>query len=306
MDDLMEQNSMSINQNSDSNPFNQKDKYYFQTLFEDFSVTSTYVKMRDGVKIALTVCLPKGLSAGEKIPTLLYQTRYQRTHHLRIPFRWIWKETVEHYPKTELFTANGYACVYVDVRGCGASYGFRLSPFSEEEVKDGSDIVDWIINQPWSNGNVVSNGISYTGFTAEWLATNNHPAVKSVMMGHSGWDTYVDIILPGGCFNTAFIQLWSFYGKQLDQNIMKELKVLAPFRWLLMKGVKYIHSDDDYTQLKEAIQEHSKNQYIFDNIGKVNYRDDVVRIENEEGLFDSRSIYQYQQELQKLNIPIYC
>ena len=221
---------MSMDQNQDANPFEQRDEYYFQPRFEDFSVSSTYITMRDGVKIALTICLPKGLSPGDKIPALLYQTRYHRTHHLRLPFRWIWNETVDHYPKTELFTANGYACIYVDVRGCGASYGFRLGPFSEEEVKDGCDIADWIINQPWSDGNVVSSGISYTGFTSEWLATNNHPAVKSAMTGHSGWDPFVDMILPGGCYNTAFIQLWSFYGKQLDQNVMKQMNMLMAFR----------------------------------------------------------------------------
>ncbi len=309
MNEPIKQTNSLINQNQDDNPFQRKDEYYFKPLFDDYAISTAYIKMRDGVKIALTLCLPKGLSPIDKIPTLLHQTRYQRTHHLRIPFRWVWNETVNIYPKTELFTANGYAVVYVDVRGCGASYGFRLGPFSEDEVKDGSDIVDWIINQPWSNGNVVSNGISYAGFTAEWLATNNHPAVKSVMAGHNGWDPFFDMILPGGCFNTKFIQFWSFYGKQLDENIQKQMKMLIPIRWMLFKGVKYIHSDTDYTQLKEAIQDHSRNQSVFDIISKVNYRDDVIRIENSkkkmETSFKSRSLYQYQHKLQKLNIPIY-
>ncbi len=301
----MEQRNLTGSQNQETNPFHQKDEYYFQPKFDDFKVTSTYITMRDGVRIAATICIPKGLSTEDKLPTLLYQTRYQRTHHLRLPFRWIWRETVDHYPKTELFTGNGYVCVYIDVRGCGASYGYRLGPFSEDEVKDGSDIVDWIINQPWSDGNVVSNGISYTGFTSEWLATNNHPAVKSVMPGHSGWDHFFDMILPGGCFNTAFIQLWSFYGKQLDQNVQNQMKILIPFRWMLMKGVKYVHSDTEYTQLKEAIQEHTNNEAAFDNINDVNHRDDVVKIGSEESAFDTRSLFRYQQELQKLNIPIY-
>ncbi len=257
------------------------------------------------MKIALTICLPKGLSPGEKIPALLYQTRYHRAHHLRLPFRWIWNEIVDYYPKTELFTANGYAVIFVDVRGCGASYGYRMGPFSEEEVKDGCDITDWIINQPWSDGNVVSNGISYTGFTAEWFATNNHPSVKSVMPGHSGWDPFVDIILPGGCFNTAFIQLWSFYGKQLDQNTQKQMKILVPFRWLLMRGVKHVHSDSNFTELKKAIQEHNINEAVFDNIYEVNYRDDVIKIGDKESSFRDRSIFTHQQDLQKLNIPIY-
>ncbi len=294
-----------VDQNQEENPFHQKDKYYFQPRYDDYSVNSTYVKMRDGVRLALTFCIPKGLSPEDKIPTLLYQTRYHRAHHLRIPYRWIWNEIAELYPKTELFTYNGYAVVYVDVRGCGASYGSRIGPFSEDEVQDGNDIVDWIINQSWSNGNVVTNGISYTAFTAEWLATNNHPAVKSVMGGHSAWDPYLDMILPGGCYNTAFIQLWSFYGKELDKNIMKQMRLISPFRWLLMKGVKHVHSDKDYAKLNEAINEHSKNRAVYDVISDTNYRDDVFKIDDKVLSFDSRSIYRYQQELQKLNIPVY-
>ncbi len=297
---------MSTNQIQDDNPFTQRNEHYFRPLYKDFLVNSIYITMKDGIKIAATICMPKGLSPGDKIPTLLYQTRYQRTHHFRIPFRWIWRETVlDHYPKTELFTANGYACIYVDVRGCGASYGSRTGPFSEEEVKDGNDIVDWIISQSWSDGNVVSCGISYTGFTAEWLATNNHTAVKSVMPGHSGWDPFVDMILPGGCYNTAFIQLWSFYGKMLDKNQLNGLKLLIPYRWLLMKGVKPVETDTDYAQLKSAIREHRKNFAIYDYISEVNFRDDVIKLGNTEYLFDNRSLYTYQQELQKLNIPIY-
>ena len=298
---------MTINQNQEANPFQQKDEFYFRPKYEDYSVSSTYIPMRDGIKLAATICIPKGVSPDTKLPTLLYQTRYQRTHHLRLPFRWVWKETVDHYPNTELFTAAEYVFVYVDVRGCGASYGFRYTPFSKEEVLDGSDVVDWIISQPWSEGNVVSNGISYTGFTAEWLATNNHPAVKSIMTGHSGWDPFGDMIFPGGCFNTAFIQVWSFVGKQYDKNVTKELKILLPSRWLLTKGVKHVHSDSDYYQLKEAIKDHQKNLFVFDNIRDVSYRDDIINLKEikYENLFASHSIYTKQQELQQLNIPIY-
>ena len=207
-------------------------------IYKGYIESSQYITVRDGIKIAAEIWLPKGLSSSKKIPTVLVQTRYWRAILLKPIIRLFRKPAFE--PKeVKILTSYGFAVVCIDVRGCGASYGDRLGPFSEDEVKDGSDIVDWIINQPWSDGNVVSNGISYTGFTAEWLATNNHPAVKSVMPGHNGWDSYVDMILPGGCFNTAFIQLWSFYGKQLDQNVQKQMKILIPFRWMLMKGVKY-------------------------------------------------------------------
>src|SRR5690242_2063813 len=40
--------------------------------------TSQYVKMRDGVEIALTVTLPADLTTGERVPALMRTTRYWR------------------------------------------------------------------------------------------------------------------------------------------------------------------------------------------------------------------------------------
>src|SRR5215467_16004714 len=40
--------------------------------------TSVYVKMRDGVEIAVTILLPLNLKAGEGVPVLMRTTRYWR------------------------------------------------------------------------------------------------------------------------------------------------------------------------------------------------------------------------------------
>ena len=45
--------------------------------------TSHYIAMRDGVKIAVEVWLPANLAPGERIPTLLSQTRYWRATKLK-------------------------------------------------------------------------------------------------------------------------------------------------------------------------------------------------------------------------------
>jgi predicted acyl esterase len=37
---------------------------------------SLFITMKDGVKLAADVHLPEDLTAGDKVPTLLYQTRY--------------------------------------------------------------------------------------------------------------------------------------------------------------------------------------------------------------------------------------
>jgi hypothetical protein len=85
-----------------------------------------------------------------KIPALLLQTRYWRANDVRVPFKWFQKPL----EFTEVFAGSGYALVFVDVRGTGASFGVWLHPWAKDAVMDGSEVVDWIVSQPWSNGKV--------------------------------------------------------------------------------------------------------------------------------------------------------
>src|SRR5262245_56712723 len=125
---------------------------------------SVYVPMRDGVKIAVTVVLPEGLPASEKIPAVMTMTRY-----------WRGKQGEQ---SNAFYPAIGYAHVLVDARGTGASFGIWKAPFSPDEIKDYNEVVNWIVSQPWSNGKVGATGNSYTGNTALWLAATMNPAVK--------------------------------------------------------------------------------------------------------------------------------
>jgi len=47
--------------------------------YGEFARSSLYLTMRDGVKIAVDTTLPATLPPGEKIPTILVQTRYWRS-----------------------------------------------------------------------------------------------------------------------------------------------------------------------------------------------------------------------------------
>jgi predicted acyl esterase len=46
---------------------------------------SLYITMRDGVRLAVDVFLPQEVEKGEKVPTILNQTRYYRSWQLRFP-----------------------------------------------------------------------------------------------------------------------------------------------------------------------------------------------------------------------------
>jgi len=285
----------------ENNPFKELGEIPEKKYADGYTVDSTYITVRDDVKIAATICLPKGLSADTKIPTVLTQTRYWRAMELRIPFRWILDSMVPNTPNPEVITSRGYALIYTDVRGTGASDGTRMVPFSEEEVKDGSDVVDWIISQPWSDGNVVSKGISYTASTAELFARNNHHAVKAVIPGHGFWDPYTEIAFPGGCFDYAFMQLWSFLGKNLDLNNPKVFRQIRPDAWLLINGVKPVKGDKDLKLLQNAINQHKSNQYVYDHTLNRDFRDEPLP---DGTTFDDISIFARKEKIEKSNVPI--
>ncbi|HYL89928.1 MAG TPA: CocE/NonD family hydrolase, partial [Burkholderiales bacterium] len=60
----------------------------------------------------------------------------------------------------EKWVPEGYACVRVDSRGAGRSPGC-IDIWSLQEALDLAQCVEWAGTQPWSNGKVGLNGISY-------------------------------------------------------------------------------------------------------------------------------------------------
>ena len=288
-----------------NNPFKELGEIPSLKYDGEYTVQNLHVEVRDGTKIAVTICLPTDLKSNEKIPTVLTQTRYWRAMELRIPFRWIFNEAVSMTPNPDIITSRGYAFIITDVRGTGASFGTRLYPFSEEEVKDGYDIVEWIISQPWSDGRVVSKGISYTGTTAELFATNKHPAIKAVMPGHGFWDSYTDVAFPGGVYDHAFMELWSFLGKNLDLNNPKVFRQIMPEAWLFVRGVKPVDNDKDLKMLEMAKQLHSKNEYVYDNTYDKSFRDELLP--DGTGI-DDISVFSRKERIEESKIPmlIWC
>jgi len=284
--------------------------YKKKPIYKGYKIDSKYLTMRDGVKIATQIYLPKKLPPNKKLPTVLVQTRYWRAVDIRIPFKWIRREPFD--PKTvKILTSYGFAVVCIDVRGCGASEGTRSWPFDQEEIKDGKEVIDWIIKQTWSAGKVLAYGNSYTGQTAEFVATLNHPAVKGIIPKHNAWDPYSHIGFPGGIFNEAFVSYWATLGRGQDQNPKKALKAFKPLIGILanivsgaIKDVKPVKGDENRTILREAQKTHRANKYIIDYKDNVAFRDDVV--DKEGRTLADISIFPYKEQIEKGNLPLYC
>lgn len=308
-----------------------KRETYREPEYRGLITRSFYVTMRDGVKIAIDVVLPKNLPPNTKLPALLFQTRYWRAPEIRAPFKWFQKSS----EFLRFFSSYGYALVLVDVRGSGASFGTRPGPWSRDEIMDGGEIVDWIVAQPWSNGKVGAIGVSYNGGTAERLAIPNNPAVKAVIPRFSQFDIYTETPFPGGVFNEWFVKQWAYNNAFADENNAKErfahicrlldeaetsltedqlpkgFRLLKNVRALKMgrlavRGVKPVDSDRDRRLLKEAIREHAMNGDVYELAQEYDFRDEVRLVGDTEFLIDDISVHSFKEDIERSNVAIYA
>jgi len=241
--------------------------------YKGFRYYSQYVTMRDSVKLAVDVFLPKRAKDSAKFPAILYQTRYVRSLQAKVPFRWLKSPVLAQIPDEEIefFTSHGYACVVVDVRGSGASLGERTMEFSPQEVRDGYDIIEWLICQPWSDGKVASTGISYVGTTAELLLVNKHPAVNACVTRSSIFDLYNHLMFPGGVRQGPFIKIWGETTRALDEN---DFDAFGKRAKRLLSGINPVDGDRRNKSLSLALDLHRNNFDVYEGLLKVNFRDD--------------------------------
>jgi uncharacterized protein len=261
--------------NNSTNPF---DPYPDPDhLYKDFTTRSIYIPMRDGVRLAADVILPRGLLPGTRIPAILQQTRYWRSTALRTPLRWLWPVADDRNPMIRnhkrFYTTRGYAMINVDVRGTGASFGVWRYPWEPASIEDAREIVEWIIHQSWSNGNVGGMGISYPGTTAELLLATGHPAVKAVLLMFNHPDVFNDIAYPGGVFNQRFVRAWCEMNNTLDRNILPE--TMPGLVQRMVSGVKPVDGKGGNRLLREALKEHEANGRIG-QIESISFRDEIA------------------------------
>lgn len=248
--------------------------------YEEWKRTSFYLPMRDGVDIAVDLWLPGPLEPGDRLPAVIFPTRYWR----RWDTRFIdWGERP--WAMDRLLLSHGYAVVKVDARGSGASFGTRKYPWSPDEIVDYAQLVDWLVAQPWSNGRVGADGVSYSGTASEFLAALDHPAVRAAAVEFSLFDVYRDIAFPGGVFNEWFVSQWGRFNAALDSGTVPAVigaigKALvrgpapADLRWT---GAGFQPLPDDGREaLQQAIEDHAANVDIEDAARRVAFRDQIA------------------------------
>ncbi|HUR69784.1 MAG TPA: CocE/NonD family hydrolase [Candidatus Thermoplasmatota archaeon] len=136
----------------------------------------------DGTKLHVEVTLPTGPGPW---PTVISSSPYNHADRLASgqPAMWAYF--------TNDWAQRGYAVINADVRGYGFSEGC-VEVWSENEQKDQAFLVDWVAQQPWSDGNVGFYGQSYVATTPVEAAVQAPDALKAIIAVAPVADSYND------------------------------------------------------------------------------------------------------------------
>jgi uncharacterized protein len=96
------------------------------------------------------------------------------------------------------WNARGYAYVFADLRGTGASFGTLKAELGRQLVADVGALADWVAALPWSNGRVGVTGVSYSADVAMGSLALRNPHITAAAPISYDFDPYEDIMRPGG------------------------------------------------------------------------------------------------------------
>jgi uncharacterized protein len=144
------------------------------------------ISMRDRTCLSVDIYAPK---SNEKLPGILSISPYDK-NNMRTDARW--------------FAKRGYVVVVADSRGHYGSDG-TSDPFDPRLKTDGYDLVEWMAQQPWSNGKVGMIGASYGGWTQWWTASTAPPHLAAIAPVVAHPDQFENIPYQNGVLNGWFM-----------------------------------------------------------------------------------------------------
>lgn len=167
------------------------------------------IQMRDGVTLSANVFRP--ILAG-KYPVIMAMTPYNKDW-LDVQYDEIEGEinvskfaTFEQ-ADPEFWVSNDYVVIAIDNRGMSLSEG-DMALLSATEAEDYYDAIQWAGKQPWSNGNIGLNGVSYMAMNQWKVAELAPPHLKAIMPWEGLTDLYRDFAYHGGIGGNSFLAGW--------------------------------------------------------------------------------------------------
>ena len=177
------------------------------------------IKMDDGLVLRCDIYRP--VKQG-RYPVILTYGPYGKWLHFADLYKEQWDRMCEEHPDVptgstnkyqqwevvdpEKWVPDGYVCIRVDSRGAGRSPGV-IDIWSMREAQDLAQCVEWAGVQPWSNGKVGLNGISYYAENQWQCAALQPKHLAAICLWEGAADFYRDMAHHGGIFCT-FAKNW--------------------------------------------------------------------------------------------------
>lgn|SRR5262245_28227908 len=147
-----------------------------------------HIPMRDGAVLLANHFSPRNLDAR---PTMLMRSAY--SERVKAPYL------------SEIYAERGFHVLTVSSRGRFGSTG-EDDPFLAEAA-DGGDVIAWLRAQPWFNGEIVSAGASYQGYTA-WADAHAAGASLKAMSPQLIGADFHRFLYPGDAFALELFMFW--------------------------------------------------------------------------------------------------
>ena len=163
------------------------------------------IPLRDGVHLSARIWMPEEII--KPLPAIFCMTPY---------------DADEGQQRGVIFARSGYIYVLVDCRGRGNSEGEFLP--NQTGGGDAADVIAWVAEQPWCNGQVVMRGGSYRGWV-QWQAIKERPAKLLTIVPTAAAYVGIDFPRPNNIFMsymTRWIALVS--GKPANWNLFNDAK----------------------------------------------------------------------------------
>ena len=189
------------------------------------------IAVDDGLVLRADVFRPPGSG---RHPVLLTYGPYAKGLAFQDGYPSAWQRMVEKHPDVaegssnlyqnwevvdpEKWVPHGYVCVRVDSRGCGRSPGY-VDHFSPRETQDFYECIEWAGVQPWSNGRVGLNGISYYGINQWQVASRQPPHLAAMCIWEGAADWYRDMTHHGGILSTFWANWYDMQVKTVQNGL---------------------------------------------------------------------------------------
>src|SRR6202521_2113242 len=189
------------------------------------------IEVDDGLVLRADVFRPLG---EDRYPVILSYGPYAKGLAFQEAYKSAWMRLTKAYPEAaqgssnkyqnwelvdpEKWVPDGYAVVRVDSRGAGCSPGY-LEVWSPREAKDLYNCIEWAGVQPWSNGKVGINGISYYGINQWHVASLQPPHLAAMCVWEGAADWYRDMTHHGGILCTFWANWYDMQVKTVQHGL---------------------------------------------------------------------------------------